>query len=227
MAEITHRLLRTHPRERCCFKRRAEVDRQRAVGACVAQLRLLHRLDPRGIDALGHHLLARVLDQRLVGRFHRRRRLGAERHLDLLLAQRPHVGEAHAVGREHSRVRVDEHPGHRQRIGDQAGVLPGGPAEAAQRIGGDVMAALHRDVLDRIGHVADRDLHEAFGNLLDRAVVGDLRLQRVQRRELSLAAQRRVKLHLDAPVQGAAIRRGVAGQWARRAAAMAMGATKV
>ena len=47
---------------------------------------------------------------------------------------------------------------HAERIGDEAGMLPAGAAEAVQRIARDVVAALDRDLLDRIGHVLDRDL---------------------------------------------------------------------
>ncbi len=66
---------------------------------------------------------------------------------------------------------VDEDPFHRQRIGDQAGMLAGGAAEAAKRIGGDVVAALHRDLLDRVRHVADRDTDVALGDLFGGAIV--------------------------------------------------------
>src|SRR5882724_10461620 len=59
------------------------------------------------------------------------------------------------------------------RIGDQAGVLARRAAKAAQRVAGDVVAALHRDVLDRVGHVADRDLDEPFGNLFAAAAITD------------------------------------------------------
>ncbi len=68
--------------------------------------------------------------------------LRASARLDRLLAQRAHVGEAHAVGREHAGERMDEHARHAERVGDQAGVLAARAAEAAQRVFGDVVAAL-------------------------------------------------------------------------------------
>ena len=77
--------------------------------------------------------------------------------LDRLLAQRAHVGEAHAVGRQHAGERMDEHARHAERVGDEARVLAARAAEAAQRVLGDVVAALHGDVLDRVGHVLDGD----------------------------------------------------------------------
>ena len=42
-----------------------------------------------------------------------------------------HVGEAHAVGRQHAGQRMDEHASHAERVGDQARVLAAGAAEAA------------------------------------------------------------------------------------------------
>ncbi|CPJ33725.1 Uncharacterised protein [Bordetella pertussis] len=45
-------------------------------------------------------------------------------------------------------------------------MLAAGAAESSQRILGHVVAALHRDALDRLGHVAHGDLQETFGQLL-------------------------------------------------------------
>ncbi len=94
-----------------------------------------------------------------------------ELHLERLLAHRRRVGEPHAVGGKDARERMDEHARHAERVGNQAGVLSGRAAEAAQRVLGHVVAALHRDLLDRFGHVADRDLHEALRDLLGSAGV--------------------------------------------------------
>ena len=44
-------------------------------------------------------------------------------------------------------------------------MLAAGAAEAIEQIAGDVIAALHRDLLDGVGHVFDRDGDEAFGDL--------------------------------------------------------------
>jgi hypothetical protein len=43
-------------------------------------------------------------------------------------------------------------------------MLAAGAAEAGEHVVGDVMAALHRDLLDRVGHIAHRDRDEAFGH---------------------------------------------------------------
>ena len=84
------------------------------------------------------------------------------------LAHDAKIGEAHAVGREHARERVDEDTADAERIRDQTGVLSARSAEAVQRIAGDVVTTLDRDLLDRLGHVLDRDHQEAVGDL-DRA----------------------------------------------------------
>ena len=93
-------------------------------------------------------------------------RLAAETQFDRLLARRADVGEPHAVGREQRRERMDQHARHAERVGDQAGVLAAGAAEAIERIARHVVAALHRNLLDRVRHVLDGDLDEAVGDLL-------------------------------------------------------------
>ena len=104
---------------------------------------------------------------------------------DRFLPQRPHVGQPHAVRREHTGERVDEYARHAQRVGNRARVLPPGAAEAAQGVFGDIVAALHRDVLDRVCHVLDGDLEVAFGDLLGRTHMAGLRGElRRERREL-------------------------------------------
>lgn len=63
---------------------------------------------------------------------------------------------------------MDQHLGHAERVGNKAGVLAAGTTEAVQRIARHVVAALHRDLLDRVGHVLDGDLDEAVGDLFRR-----------------------------------------------------------
>ncbi len=68
---------------------------------------------------------------------------------------------------------MQQHARHPERIGDEARVLAAGAAKTAQRVFGDVVAALHRNVLDRIRHVGDGDLEEPVGDLLGRARAAD------------------------------------------------------
>ncbi len=63
---------------------------------------------------------------------------------------------------------MQEDPGHAERVGHQAGMLAAGAAEAVEGVFGYVVAALDRDLLDRVGHVLDRDAQEALGHLLGR-----------------------------------------------------------
>ena len=69
---------------------------------------------------------------------------------------------------------MDQHGLHAERVGDEAGVLAAGAAEAVEQIFGDVVAALHRDLLDGVGHVLDGDGDEALGDRFGRAAVADL-----------------------------------------------------
>ncbi len=68
---------------------------------------------------------------------------------------------------------MDQHGRHAERVGDEAGMLAAGAAEAVERVARDVVAALHGNLLDRVRHVFDRDPDEAVGNLLRRAAVAD------------------------------------------------------
>ena len=125
--------------------------------------------DARRGDALLLDVAARDALQRAECRLRGGERSVVERRLDRLLPERAHVGEPHAVGGEHARERVDEHARHAERVGDEAGVLAARAAETAERVSGDVVAALDADVLDRVRHVLDRDPQETVGDLHGRA----------------------------------------------------------
>ena len=61
---------------------------------------------------------------------------------------------------------MDKHLGHAEHIGDRARVLATRATERREHIPGDVVTALNRDLLDRVGHVRHRDLNEPAGHLL-------------------------------------------------------------
>ncbi len=86
--------------------------------------------------------------------------------LVLALAQAPHLGQPHAIGREHAGIGMDEDRLHPQRVGDGAGVLPARAAEAVERVARHVIAALDRDLLDGVRHVLDGDAQVTLGDLL-------------------------------------------------------------
>ena len=142
-----------------------ERDRQNGVAARVAQLRGDHQF---------HRVTGRALARDL-GRSRPAERLGrcpqavldlhpGERPVDLALAQGADVGQAHAVGGEHPGQRVEQDALHAERVRHPAGVLTAGAAEALQGVAGDVVAPLHRDFLDGIGHVFHRDAQEPLGH---------------------------------------------------------------
>ncbi len=72
---------------------------------------------------------------------------------------------------------MDEHGRDRQRVGDVAGVLAAGAAEAIERVARDVIAARDRNLLDRLGHLGDRDGEESVGDRLRLPPVADLARQ--------------------------------------------------
>ena len=58
---------------------------------------------------------------------------------------------------------MDHHLLHAERVGDEAGVLAAGAAEAGQHVAGHVVPARDRDRLDRVRHVGDGDRDQALG----------------------------------------------------------------
>ena len=108
-----------------------------------------------------------------------------ERSVQSHLAQRqgqrpfPHraaIGQTHAIGRQHAAQRVDHHPVHAQRVGDQAGMLPARPAEAGERIARHIMAPRDGDALDRVRHAGDGDGDEALRRVAGRHGAAGVRL---------------------------------------------------
>ena len=114
---------------------------------------------------------------------------GVERLVDSLPALGGDVGEAHAIGGEQRRKGMDEHGRDRQRVGDVAGVLAAGAAEAVERIAGHVITARDRDGLDRLGHLGDRDRQKSVGDRLLAPPVADL----ARKRREALAHDRRIE----------------------------------
>ena len=149
---------------------RAEGHDQGQVGALVAHMHPL--LHPNGgmAQLLVCQRLVRLPGQGLQLRGHLRQGLGIlQRHLDRLLAHQALIGQAHAVGRQHTGQRMDQHPGHAERVGHQAGMLSTGAAKTLQGVARDVIAAGHRDLFDRIGHLLHRDANKALGHVFGAA----------------------------------------------------------
>ena len=164
-------------------RRWADIDGVRGIAALVADVDAADELDPRVGNVLLPELRLGLAGEIVEERRKLRHQGVVERRLDGLLPQRPDVGETHPVGREDAGEGVDQHRRHAERVGHQAGVLAAGAAEAIQGVAGHVVAALHGDLLDRVGHVLDRD-PEIAGRDLDRGA-------RVARRRADLRRQRR------------------------------------
>ena len=171
-----------------------EFDLEGRIGAVVAQVHLLDGPRPRRLDALARHLVAAVLFHGVESRFQIADEGVVEDGFHGALAHDPVLGQPHAVGRQDSGEGMDEDPGDAQRVGDQAGVLAAGAAEAVEGVFGDVVAALDRDLFDGVGHIVDGDLEEAVGRFDGGALV--------PRRRLDLGGEGRELLMHGVGVQG-------------------------
>ena len=154
-----------------------ERDLKRAVGAEIAKMRV-----GGGAHGAGGNALPREL--RLGVRLQFRPKLAyggqgprVERLEHGCGAARTQLREADAVGREHAGQRMDQHASKAERVGHEAGMLSARAAKGVQHIVGHVIAALHGDGPDRIGHVLDRDPDEAISDLFGRAAVAELARQ--------------------------------------------------
>ena len=169
------------------------------IGALIAQMSLRQAAHGGGGNALGHNLLRGVLAklfQQAVQLRHGRR---FENRLYGLFAQGPQVRQAHAIGRQHAGQGVQEYPRHAEGVGDVAGMLAAGPAEAVQRVFRHVIAALGRDFLDGICHVFDGDAAKTCR--------GFFRPPRIAGGLPDFLGQRLELLHDDLAVQGLVCRR--------------------
>ena len=84
---------------------------------------------------------------------------------------------------------MQDHALDTERVGDETGMLPARTAKTVEHIASDVIAPLHGNRLDSVGHIGDGDLDEAFGDLLRQAAIAQLPRERME------------GLHHRAPVQ--------------------------
>ena len=141
-------------------------DFDRAVRAGIAQVQLGHEADLIRRNALPCHLRDSLAADGGLGLRGVLADIAREWHLARHLPRRADRGEAHAIGREQARIGVDEDFGHAEMIGHEAGVLATCTAEAVECIARHVIAALDRDLLDRVRHVHHGDGDEAISDFL-------------------------------------------------------------
>ncbi len=112
----------------------------------------------------------------------------------LPLAHRSNLGEPHAVSGQYAGQWMQQHAPDAERVGDQAGVLSAGAAEAVERVFGHVVTALHRDLLDRVRHILDRNAKKsgrnAFGGRRRFPLAGDSSGQLIELRYHNIAIER-------------------------------------
>ena len=94
---------------------------------------------------------------------------------------------------------MDEHRLDAEGVGDEAGVLAAGAAEAVERVFGHVIAALDRNLLDGVGHVLDGDAEEAVGDLLRGAAAADLGGERGESGADGIGVERLVAVRPEDP----------------------------
>ena len=85
-----------------------------------------------------------------------------ERFAKLPFPQGANIRQTHAKCGQYPRKGMDKNPLHSQRIGDQTRMLPARTAKTLQRVLGDIVAALHRNFLDRIRHVFHSNAQKTF-----------------------------------------------------------------
>ena len=144
---------------------RTERHSDRGIGALVLDVH--PTLDPQAVRrlALRDQIVSGLAIQGIELLDGLGKRLIVEAPFDRALTQRRRFGQPHAIGRQHTGKRVSHHGRHRERIGDCTGMLAACAAKHRQGITGHVIAALHRDLLDGIGHVRVGDIDKALGNL--------------------------------------------------------------
>src|SRR5436305_14424446 len=92
---------------------------------------------------------------------------------------------------------MNENPCHPESVGDEAGMLAAGAAEAIECITCHVIAALDGYFFDRVRHVFDGDFDEAVGNLLGAAPVAYLFCQGSKSTVNCFAIERQVLLRSE------------------------------
>ena len=159
-------------------------ERERGLGAGVAQVQAANAGDLPGSESLGGEHLVALFFQRLEHRFEPRELRVVESDPPCVRVAVPgHVRQPHAVGREHAGKRMQKDAADTQAAGNSAGVLPAGSAEDDQRVVAHVVAARYRDLADRLRHVVVGDVEETLGELLRSplvAVRAELRRQRFE-----------------------------------------------
>ena len=145
-------------------------------------------------NALAGELLGCVIGQRRGESLCGDKTLRVEQAQHGAAPRRLQLGQAHAVGRQHARQRMNEHAADTERVRNEAGMLPAGAAEGVQHIVGDVIAPLHRDGQDGVRHVLHGDADETVGDLRDLAAVADLCGKRGEARTHDLGIERLILL---------------------------------
>ena len=174
-AELAAVFLGECRRDRVRLGSRKDRQRQRGVRALVAKMRTDGDRRRYIAAGLGGDVFRRRRREFIDGGGDLLPRIaGSERDQYRTAAVRRERCEADAIGRQQPRQRMNMDRLHAEDVGDRTGVLAAGAAEANQRVAGDVAAALHRDLADRVRHIVDGDGEETVSDFFRRAAVADL-----------------------------------------------------
>ena len=152
----------------------ARLDGEQRVGSGIADMGAKVARDRRLADALRGKFGAAFGIEFAAKASECSRGIIVERDAERFLPRRANVGQTHAIGRKQAGHRMQENALHAERIGHQTGMLTTRAAETVQRIARHVIAALDRNLLDRLDHVGDSDADEAVGDVLGTAAIADL-----------------------------------------------------
>ena len=140
----------------------------RGVSAVVLQRECFDHANLRRLQTLRFNVRTRLARQSLKISREIVKQLVGERFLNRRLLERTHVGQTHAVCGEHAGKRMNVDTLHTECVGDHARMLPSRATEAGERVFGNVIAALHTNMFDRIRHVFHSNTQETRCNFFRR-----------------------------------------------------------
>ena len=141
---------------------------QRCVRPVITQMNKPQGFHAAVVNSLTTHFTFRNSGQLVQFGLQPRDKGLGQTSLDGALTQRADIRQPHTIRRQHAGKRMHKHRIHAQHVGDETGMLAASTAKTLQGIIGYIITALHRDFLDRIGHILDRDTQESVRQLFRR-----------------------------------------------------------
>ena len=140
----------------------AQRHNQRGIRAFVFHMHTAMHHDLALADLLALELSTGRLCERFQFLLHLRQSSVTQTQFHRLLTNHTLIRQAHAISRQHTRIRMHKNFRHAQRIGHQTSMLATRAAKALQGVARYVVAASHRNLLDRIGHLLHSDIDKTL-----------------------------------------------------------------